>query len=136
MIVSDKGVEATCETASPGCEQNCTNLPSSGYVCHCFPGFNISSTDKKACVDIDECAQWGNLCPHMCLNTKGSYKCQCMEGFNDVHSDGSVCRAKGRSLLLQHQPEIRIINNVLSYPPGVHCSTYRNLVKINILPHD
>ncbi|CAE1155780.1 LRP2 [Acanthosepion pharaonis] len=60
-----------CEDSSD--EQGC--FKSSGTV-NC-------SVNNGGCAHnyIDECAQWGNNCPQICNNLKGSFKCACMTGF-------------------------------------------------------
>ena len=46
--------------------------------------------------DIDECSIYGNGCPQLCNNVKGSFKCQCAPGFTDVKGQGHDCKPKGR----------------------------------------
>lgn len=70
-----------CSVSNGGCAHNCTDLKQGGFYCSCRKGYNMSATNRKECEDIDECAQWGNNCPQICNNVKGSYKCSCMTGF-------------------------------------------------------
>ena len=46
-------------------------------------------------IDTDECSVWGNKCPQMCRNVKGSYKCLCSDGFRDTKGRGTNCKASG-----------------------------------------
>lgn len=48
-------------------------------------------------LDVDECSIWGNQCPQICRNVKGSYKCKCNDGFSDVKGKGTKCKAEGNS---------------------------------------
>ena len=51
-----------------------------GFQCACPPGFHPSS-DKRECIDHDECSQTG-MCAHgRCSNMNGSFKCDCDPGF-------------------------------------------------------
>lgn len=73
----------------------------------------MSPQDRKSCIDVDECAKWGNKCPHQCHNVKGAYKCQCDPGFQDAsQGKGNNCKAKSRptKLLFAVGHEIRQFN--------------------------
>ena len=101
MLVFFTAGHTQCSTGS--CEQNCTNLSQDGggFVCHCNDGYVISGDDRTSCLDIDECAKWGNRCPQGCLNVKGSHKCVCDEGFADAaRGRGLVCRAQNEKTRL------------------------------------
>uniref|UniRef100_A0A673UGD4 Collagen and calcium binding EGF domains 1 n=1 Tax=Suricata suricatta TaxID=37032 RepID=A0A673UGD4_SURSU len=81
--------------AEAPCEQQCTD--NFGRVlCTCYPGFRYDrerhrKREKPYCLDIDECATSNEtLCPHMCVNTVGSYRCECREGYIR-EDDGRKC---------------------------------------------
>lgn len=67
---------------------------------------------------MDECVTWGNQCPHMCHNVKGSFKCMCYAGFSDVKGKGTVCKAEGMTLHhLQHKYHTFIDELSLAWTP-------------------
>lgn len=43
----------------------------------------INTKDKKSCVDLNECEEWG-YCDQLCTNTPGSFKCSCAPGYSLV----------------------------------------------------
>ena len=59
----------------------CTNTIGS-YGCVCKHGLRFSS-EKRACVDIDECAENIHYCKDSsnCRNKLGGYECECPKGF-------------------------------------------------------
>ncbi|XP_071103874.1 low-density lipoprotein receptor-related protein 2-like [Haliotis cracherodii] len=95
----DVGVR-DCSTTNGGCEHNCTNLSEGGYYCSCRKGYKIAAYDRKTCEDINECAGWGNSCPQLCQNIKGTHKCQCADGFVDTNRKGTLCKSKERNAVL------------------------------------
>ena len=40
---------------------------------------------------------WGNFCPQLCNNVKGSFKCLCADGFKDDKGQGTECKSEGIS---------------------------------------
>ena len=47
-------------------------------------------SNDKACVDIDECAMFSNLCVFgRCENEFGMFRCICDEGYHRDHSGGN-----------------------------------------------
>ncbi|ELK24341.1 Latent-transforming growth factor beta-binding protein 3 [Myotis davidii] len=62
---------------------------SSGYSCHCNPGYR-SHPQHHYCVDVDEC-EAGDVCDNgICTNTPGSFQCQCLSGYH-LSRDRSRC---------------------------------------------
>ncbi|XP_077993149.1 uncharacterized protein LOC144447117 [Glandiceps talaboti] len=70
------------------CNQVCHNTVGS-YYCGCHAGYELHS-DKKTCIDIDECDRNYHLCDTVatCTNTIGSYNCTCNAGYR---GDGFSC---------------------------------------------
>ncbi|XP_041374759.1 low-density lipoprotein receptor-related protein 2-like [Gigantopelta aegis] len=91
---------SNCGDNNGGCEHQCQNLTSGGYYCSCNSGFTVSQSDRKSCDDIDECVRWGNYCPQLCQNVKGSFKCQCADGFVDSQRKGTLCKAIDRNMIV------------------------------------
>ncbi|XP_062859232.1 fibulin-1 [Trichomycterus rosablanca] len=96
--------------------QLCMNTVGS-YTCqrnsvNCGRGYHLNAEGTR-CVDIDECAEPGNVCSgHGCVNFVGSYRCSCRAGFNfnsitkdceDVnecrHYPGRLCAHKCDNIL-------------------------------------
>lgn len=48
-------------------------------------------SDKRTCVDIDECKESPQLCSQKCENVVGSYICKCAPGYIR-EPDGKTCR--------------------------------------------
>lgn len=122
FLLSDRGSRHTCSDNI--CEHNCTNLPDSGLICSCRPGYRSKATEKHNCegkglihrkkrtgnlfprliqvflillADVNECEVYGT-CPQECKNTKGSYECFCADGFLSVgEPHGAECAAQGES---------------------------------------
>ncbi|XP_026225083.1 nephronectin [Anabas testudineus] len=77
----------TCYHAN--CQYGCEVIK--GAVrCTCpSPGLQLGP-DRRTCVDIDECASGGGVCPHRrkCVNTFGSFMCKCHHGFKLMYING------------------------------------------------
>ncbi|XP_041774174.1 fibrillin-2 isoform X3 [Anopheles merus] len=70
-----------CERDNGGCSQSCLNYEG-GYRCSCYEGYELVESDRRTCVDRDECANArGGGCDHNCHNTAGSYYCTCHAGY-------------------------------------------------------
>lgn len=86
---------STCsEVTLGGCEQSCTNITSGGYICSCYQGYIIDATNKKKCLDIDECATGTSMCSQVCTNINGTYSCACVNGFKLVDGTTGICKAE------------------------------------------
>uniref|UniRef100_A0A8C6QV53 EGF-like and EMI domain containing 1 n=1 Tax=Nannospalax galili TaxID=1026970 RepID=A0A8C6QV53_NANGA len=57
--------------------------------CACHSGYQLSE-DKKACEDINECAEGLPPCAHHCVNSEGSFTCACHPGF-ELGADRKHC---------------------------------------------
>ncbi|XP_069746533.1 vitamin K-dependent protein S isoform X2 [Narcine bancroftii] len=69
-----------CQSGESGCSHSCHNLPG-GYRCFCEEGF-YKHTDKKTCIDWNECLIDPNLCGEAsCINMPGTYDCKCSKGY-------------------------------------------------------
>ncbi|CAB0028968.1 unnamed protein product [Trichogramma brassicae] len=76
---------------SAGCSHTCVNVPGS-YHCSCPAGYTLSQSDKKSCVDLNECLEpRDHNCSHDCVNLVGSYLCTCREGHYLSPADNSSC---------------------------------------------
>lgn len=76
-----------CDTLQ--CEFACKSSLEGG-ACYCAKGLTINSKDKKTCMDLDECSEWG-YCDQNCVNTEGSYKCSCTDSYTLI--DSRHCKA-------------------------------------------
>lgn len=86
---------STCsEVTLGGCEQSCTNITSGGYICSCYHGYIIDATNKKKCLDVDECATGTSMCSQVCTNLNGTYSCACVNGFKLVDGTTGICKAE------------------------------------------
>uniref|UniRef100_A0A671UNK4 Low density lipoprotein receptor-related protein 2b n=1 Tax=Sparus aurata TaxID=8175 RepID=A0A671UNK4_SPAAU len=98
------GNDRNCEEKL--CQQECTNLNGTGFICSCRPGYMVDQENTFTCQDINECDVFGT-CPQLCKNTKGSYDCECAPGYRKV-GDGNMCEAEGSAPLLLLPENIRI----------------------------
>ncbi|XP_065657457.1 low-density lipoprotein receptor-related protein 8 isoform X1 [Hydra vulgaris] len=99
-----------CDNENGGCSYKCKELKL-GYECLCPQGFQLDS-DKKSCIDIDECKEGWNVskCSQICTNLNGTYKCSCHNGFNLVNKK---CRANGSvaDLIFANELDVRILQS-------------------------
>lgn len=101
---------STCTALTRGgCEHHCVNLTDGGYICACYPGFIIDASNKKHCLDIDECATETHNCSQLCTNLNGTYECSCREGFRLLDSISGSCKALKDDVMVVFSsgPEIR-----------------------------
>lgn len=95
-----------------GCEHHCSNLTDGGYICHCDHGWIIDQTNKKKCLDINECVTATHTCGQICSNLNGTYGCTCRSGFQLVEGMTGVCKSvKGEIMtIFATGQEIRAYN--------------------------
>jgi len=55
----------------------------------------MATEDDTDCKDADECTHNNGGCPHICINTPGSYICHCRDGYI-TENNGVVCRPRKR----------------------------------------
>ncbi|XP_070593014.1 collagen and calcium-binding EGF domain-containing protein 1 [Erythrolamprus reginae] len=111
--------------ADAPCEQQCTD--NFGRVlCTCYAGYRYDrerhkNREKPYCLDVDECATSSEpLCPHICVNTLGSFRCDCHEGYIR-EDDGKIC-TKGDKGFSEK------VDNVVK--PGACCASCREFHQI------
>uniref|UniRef100_A0A8C7XIV7 EGF-like domain-containing protein n=1 Tax=Oryzias sinensis TaxID=183150 RepID=A0A8C7XIV7_9TELE len=77
----------TCYHAN--CQYGC-EVTKGQVRCTCpSPGLRLGP-DRRTCVDVDECASGGGVCPRRrkCVNTFGSFICKCHLGFRLTYVNG------------------------------------------------
>ncbi|KAJ8254737.1 hypothetical protein GJAV_G00196830 [Gymnothorax javanicus] len=77
----------TCAQAH--CQYGCEEVD--GEIrCVCPSAGLRLGPDERTCIDIDECATGGSLCPYnrRCVNTFGSYFCKCQAGYDLKYVNG------------------------------------------------
>ncbi|KAM9604693.1 LOW QUALITY PROTEIN: uncharacterized protein ACIGJ3_022385 [Trichechus inunguis] len=82
----------SCEENNGGCSHHCEHAI--GGLCSCNHGHQFDS-DKKTCIDLDECESGEACCAQLCVNYLGGYECGCKEGFR-ISPDG--CGYDGKFL--------------------------------------
>uniref|UniRef100_A0A8D2L4E6 EGF-like domain-containing protein n=1 Tax=Varanus komodoensis TaxID=61221 RepID=A0A8D2L4E6_VARKO len=94
-------------------------------LCHCrTEGWTKTKPhcDILPLSDIDECTTSSEpLCPHVCVNTLGSYRCECHEGYIR-EDDGKTC-TKGDKAGFSEKTE-----NVVK--PGACCASCKEFYQI------
>ncbi|XP_059155727.1 ficolin-1-like [Physella acuta] len=86
---SDNSNPARCKACI--CD-HITTYVNGPLACSCRPGYAVSSTDRKKCVDVDECNRpAGNPCQQLCTNSVGSYSCSCGPGYTVSSTNSSSC---------------------------------------------
>ncbi|XP_057682782.1 low-density lipoprotein receptor-related protein 2 [Corythoichthys intestinalis] len=98
------GHDRNCEEKK--CQQQCTNLNGTGFICSCSPGYVVDPDNTYTCLDVNECEIFG-ICPQLCKNTKGGYDCECAPGYRKV-GNGEMCEAEGATPMLLLPESIRI----------------------------
>ena len=84
-----------------GCQENCSNIPGGGYICHCLKGSIIDRNNPKKCLDVNECETDYNYCSQICTNLpnteypdqKGTFSCSCQPDFEATDENSGVCKA-------------------------------------------
>uniref|UniRef100_F6WEY7 Uncharacterized protein n=1 Tax=Ciona intestinalis TaxID=7719 RepID=F6WEY7_CIOIN len=66
----------------------CMNIEGS-FECNCPMGF-VTTEDRKACKDIDECSFEGICVNGRCHNVPGTFRCVCLEGY-EKDDQGANC---------------------------------------------
>lgn len=81
---------------SLNCAFKCQTTPE-GDACYCDTGMMVNPSDKRSCIDLDECKEWG-YCDQLCANSQGSYKCSCTAGYTLIPPNH--CKADNSKYLL------------------------------------
>ncbi|KAM9424696.1 nephronectin-like isoform 2-T2 [Pholidichthys leucotaenia] len=85
--------DGSCKNARTCFHANCQygcEVMKGAVRCTCpSPGLRLGP-DRRTCIDIDECALGGGVCPRRrkCMNTFGSFFCKCHLGFQLVYING------------------------------------------------
>ncbi|XP_068155077.1 very low-density lipoprotein receptor-like isoform X2 [Drosophila tropicalis] len=97
-----------CSTKNGNCMHKCVDF-AVGHRCECHEGYKLSS-DKRSCVDINECENPG-MCSQICINEIGGFKCECEAGYMRDPRNHTRCKASEghASLLLARRHDIRKI---------------------------
>ncbi|KAM4714380.1 nephronectin isoform 2-T3 [Anableps anableps] len=94
----------TCYHAN--CQYGC-EVTKGEVRCTCpSPGLRLGP-DRRSCVDVDECALGGAVCPRRrkCVNTFGSFFCKCHLGFKLTYVNGRyACIGILKVTLEPHRP--------------------------------
>ncbi|XP_013773508.1 low-density lipoprotein receptor-related protein 2-like isoform X2 [Limulus polyphemus] len=97
-----------CSTSlcpSLSCEYGC-RASLEGGECYCKTGMQVNPSDRRSCIDLDECSQWG-YCDQLCVNIPGSFECSCAAGYKLVPP--RHCRAENSTqmrLLFTHHSAV------------------------------
>lgn len=96
---SDEGWQCnhTCKEFPFDCGRGWCRKSPKGQHCICEKGFTTTIISNE-CLDIDECLNT-NTCPHICINTPGSYRCECNPGYYYNQVD-HVCVEKEKAVEL------------------------------------
>ncbi|XP_078065403.1 nephronectin a isoform X2 [Mustelus asterias] len=94
MLMTDGSCANTRTCAMANCQYGCDEV-NGDIRCRCpSSGLHLGS-DRRTCVDVDECATGRVVCPQYrkCINTFGSYYCKCRNGFELRYYHGKYqCR--------------------------------------------
>lgn len=91
----------------PKCDHTCTSILGMP-VCSCNPGYKVNPSDRRMCLDRNECIEGlGDGRPacaqnnsQICTNMPGSYSCTCNSGYRKLESpiaDVPTARTHGAS---------------------------------------
>ncbi|KAL1007860.1 hypothetical protein UPYG_G00092600 [Umbra pygmaea] len=105
------------------CLFQCVNVPGS-YQCACPPTGYTMSTNRRTCIDIDECATGSHNCSssQSCYNVQGGYKClyfSCPSNYrkvSDMRCERNSCPVHSHDC--QSSP-LRITYYQLSFPTNI-----------------
>ncbi|KAM4697755.1 uncharacterized protein WCC33_013356 [Rhinophrynus dorsalis] len=103
------------------------------YSCSCYSGFEL--TQRKDCIDIDECSsEYLNDCHPLavCKNEFGSYSCFCPYGY---FGDGRYCEINECQQETPCDPNIECIKKNGSYTCNDPCSNHTVLNEPWRKPH-
>ncbi|XP_076816643.1 signal peptide, CUB and EGF-like domain-containing protein 2 isoform X2 [Clavelina lepadiformis] len=110
-----------CPMERNSCAQRCLFFPAKRNIrCTCFDGYRRSPTDRKDCVDVNECSSRNGGCQHACTNIPGSYHCSCRPGFV-LAADGRHCIRPVPSTVCPKSIQCEHFCNVTSAGPTCSC---------------